>query len=384
MKSLAFSLLALLLIGFGCASDTDSADTSADVASDDPPQWVTYEGKDGPGEGKQIVLVSGDEEYRSEEVLPELAQILAERHGFTTTVLFAQDPEAPGLINPNYIENIPGLEMLDDADLMVLFTRFRALPAEQMAHIEDYLMEGNPLVAIRTATHAFNYADYPDHPYAHWGNYHEDEGSPWHNGFGRLVLGEKWHTHHGHHKHQSARGVIAPGAENHPVTNGIADGAIWGPSDVYGVRLPMPEGTEPIFLGQVIDRAGEYDENDIHFGMRDTDMQLASTNPATDGSYNPNDPLMPLAWTKPYQLPGGAEGVSFTSTIGASNDFLNEGVRRLLVNAVYYMLDMDVPEMADVAVVGEYNPTAFNFVTDDYWIEKDLRVADYVGALDND
>ncbi len=43
---------------------------------------ITFEGKSGPGKGKHIVLVSGDEEYRSEEGLPQLAKILAERHGF--------------------------------------------------------------------------------------------------------------------------------------------------------------------------------------------------------------------------------------------------------------------------------------------------------------
>ncbi|MEO6288794.1 MAG: hypothetical protein ABIO76_02670, partial [Ginsengibacter sp.] len=36
-------------------------------------QWVVYEGKSGPGNGKHIVFVSGDEEYRSEEALPMLA-----------------------------------------------------------------------------------------------------------------------------------------------------------------------------------------------------------------------------------------------------------------------------------------------------------------------
>ena len=30
-------------------------------------EWVVYEGNEGPGKGKHIVLVSGDEEYRSNE-----------------------------------------------------------------------------------------------------------------------------------------------------------------------------------------------------------------------------------------------------------------------------------------------------------------------------
>jgi hypothetical protein len=49
-------------------------------AAADP--WVVYDGYDGPGKGKHVVLVSGDEEYRSEEGLPQLGKILAKHHGF--------------------------------------------------------------------------------------------------------------------------------------------------------------------------------------------------------------------------------------------------------------------------------------------------------------
>ena len=112
-------------------------------------------GKNGPGRGKRVVLISGDEEYRSEQALPQLARILAEHHGFDCTVLFAVDP-ADGAINPDRTDNIPGLETLDSADLMILFTRFRDLPDAQMKHIVDYIDSGKPIVALRTATHAFD------------------------------------------------------------------------------------------------------------------------------------------------------------------------------------------------------------------------------------
>ena len=49
---------------------------------------LTYVGK---SDMPNIVLVSGDEEYRSEEALPQLARILSKTHGFNCTVLFAQD-----------------------------------------------------------------------------------------------------------------------------------------------------------------------------------------------------------------------------------------------------------------------------------------------------
>ena len=78
--------------------------------------------------------MSGDDEYRSEEGLPQLAQILAVRHGFRCTVLYAIDP-ADGTIKPDLHTNIPGLEALDSADLMVMLLRFRDLPDAQMKHI---------------------------------------------------------------------------------------------------------------------------------------------------------------------------------------------------------------------------------------------------------
>ncbi len=372
MKAFSYCLIFAITLFLGCAPESESQSVESG-----PAQWVSYEGQEGAGNGKNIVLVSGDEEYRSEEALPQLAKILSEHHGFNTTVLFAQDPAHPGIIDPNYTENIPGLEALDSADLMVLFTRFRALPDDQMQHFEDYLMAGKPLIAIRTATHAFQFNDSTS-KWLEWSNSHNVDGHPWDGGFGRLVLGERWHTHHGHHKHQSTRGILAEGAGDHPINNGIADGDIWGSTDVYGVRLPMPEGVVPIVMGEVINRAGEFDDSDIFFGMKPTDSEVATVNPGSRSEYNPNDPIMPIAWTKPYQLPEGSEGMAFTSTIGSSSDMLSEGVRRLMVNAAYHMLDMEVPAEADVAIVGEFAPSAYNFQSDEYWEEKDLRVADHL------
>src|SRR3974377_2105587 len=119
--------------------------------------WIVYDGFEGPGKGKHIVLVSGDEEYRSEEALPQLGKILATHHGFKCTVLFAIDPKT-GTINPNKNNNIPGLESLATADLMSLATRFRNLPDEQMEHIAKYVDSGKPIIGMRTATHAFSNA----------------------------------------------------------------------------------------------------------------------------------------------------------------------------------------------------------------------------------
>jgi hypothetical protein len=294
--------------------------------------WVVYDGHDGPGKGKHIVLVSGDEEYRSEEVLPQLGKILACRHGFKCTVLFAVDP-ATGTINPKVLNNIPGLEALKTADLMIIFTRFRDLPDEQMRHIVDYVEAGKPIIGIRTATHAFNI------PAGKTYSKYSFQSKEWDGGFGRQVLGETWINHHGAHGKESTRGVIAPGAEEHPVVRGCED--IWCPTDVYAVRLPLPGDCKPLVMGQVL------------AGMKPADKPVAGPK---------NEPQMPIAWVKTYQGASGQTGRVFATTMGSGKDLLSEGLRRLLVNAAYWCVGLEdqIPARANVALVGPYQPSPFS------------------------
>ena len=295
---------------------------------------IVFEGSEGTGKGKHIVLVSGDEEYRSEEALPQLAKILASRHGFKCTVLFAIDP-VDGTINPERRDNIPGLEALDRADLLVIFTRFRDLPDDQMRHIAEYVEGGRPIVGLRTATHAFELKNSQSYSRYSWNS------KQWEGGFGRQVLGETWIDHHGYHGAQSTRGVIAPGQGDHPILRGIHDGDIWGPSDVYRVRLPLPGDSQPLVLGEVLE------------GMRPTD-------PPVRGSQN--QPMMPIAWVKSYKARGFQSRV-FTTTMGAAQDFESEGLRRLIVNACYWAVGMEdrIPASTDVTLVGQYKPRPFKF-----------------------
>lgn len=309
----------------------------ANARADD--RWVVYDGSDqNNGKGKHIVLVGGDEEYRSEESLPQLAKILATQHGFTCTVLFAIDPKT-GEINPDVNDNIPGLETLKTADLMLIQTRWRVMPDEQMKHIVDYLDSGKPIVGLRTATHAFNFPN--GGTYAKYGwNY---AGKDYEGGFGKQILGETWVAHHGKHGFQSTRGILAPGAAHHPILRGIKDGDIWGPTDVYAVTLPLPGDSEPVVLGQVVE------------GMKPDDK------PAEGAQ---NNPMMPVAWVKTYEGKDGTTGRVFTSTIGAATDLESEGVRRMIVNGVYWAMGMEdqiPPGGADVELVGEYKPSAFGF-----------------------
>ncbi len=382
MRTLTYLVPICFLFFSACQSSSSGTETESQESEtvEAPPQWMELVGN---ANGKNVVLVSGDEEYRSEEALPQLARILNTHHGMNCKVLFAQDPEKPGVVNPNYLHNIPGLESLADADLMILFTRFRALPDQQMQFIEDYLKSGKPVIGIRTSTHAFRFKD-KEHAWRHYGNFYEGEEKPeWKDGFGRLVLGEKWISHHGHHKHQSTVGIVADGAAEHPIMTSISDGDIWGPTDVYGVRLPLPGDSQPLVLGQVTNRKGEFDQDDLNYGMRPTDDEVATKNSAKeDDEGNPNDPMMPVAWVKSYQVPGGSTGKTFAATIGASTDMQSEGTRRMYVNAVYWCLDLPVPENAKVDVVGKFDLTPYQFQDDEYWESRNLTVADII-ALGN-
>lgn len=292
--------------------------------------WIVFKGDYGPGWGKHVVLVSGDEEYRSEEALPQLAKILSERHGFRCTVLFAIDPET-GEIDPENTGNIPGLELLKSADLMIIATRFRQLPEDQMRHLAEYVEAGKPVLGMRTATHAFNIPG--DAPFARYGWRSKVEG--YEGGFGRQVLGETWVSHHGRHKHESTLGVVVE--PDHPIMRGIEAGDIWGPTDVYTVRMPLPGDSNVLVRGAVLE------------GMDRDDA------PVTDGR---NDPMMPIAWTRTHN-----GGRVFTTTMGAATDLVSEGVRRMLVNAAYWCVGQEerIRGDADVSLVGDYDPSAYGF-----------------------
>jgi type 1 glutamine amidotransferase len=309
-------------------------------AAADPP--VVLEGTAGPGKGKHVVLVSGDQEYRSEETIPQLAKILADRHGFKCTVLFTVDPK-DGTINPN-VNNVPGLEALKTADLLVIFTRFLNLPDDQMQHVADYLAAGRPVVGLRTSTHAFNIPK--DRKFARLSWNHA--GDDYKQGFGKQVLGETWVAHHGAHGKEGTRGRFAMGQETHPILRGIADGEIFGTTDVYTVTLPLPGDSTPLVLGEVTET-------------------LMPDSKAVAG--RKNDPMMPVAWTKTYQGEGGKAGRVFTTTMGASQDFAFEATRRLIVNGCLWAAGLEdkIPEKSNVGLVGEFKPTPFRFKKNEEW-----------------
>lgn len=291
-----------------------------------------YKGGQGPGQGKRIVFLCGDEEYRSEEGLPMLARILAVRHGFDCTVLFSLDP-VTGEIDPNCQTHLPGMEALDGADLAIMLLRFRELPDAQMRPFVDYLESGKPIIALRTSTHAFAYKRSRQGPYARF----DWQSADWPGGFGRQVLGETWVAHHGHHGKESTRGIIEPARRDHPILRGVSD--IWGPTDVYRVG-DLPADAVVLVRGQVL------------AGMRPDDPPVVGPK---------NEPMMPVVWTRDYRGAAGKTSRVLATTMGSSIDLASAGLRRLLVNAAYAAVGLTdkIPPAADVTFVGPYEPTPF-------------------------
>jgi len=315
-----------------------SATHSASAA--DPSLFLHLSGKEGPGKGKKIVLIAGDEEYRSEEAMPMLGKILSQHHGFDCTVLFSIDPDT-GIINPNNQNNIPGLEALDSADLMIISTRFRQLPDDQLAHIGKFLNAGKPVIGLRTATHAFTgKAKFEN---LSWGK------------FGREILGEQWVNHHGKHKVQGCLGVPEPANAKNPVLNGVKHA--FASSDVYGV-IHLTPADKILLRGAVTE-------------------SLDPTSTAIDGEKN--NPMMPLAWLHEYTAPNGkSKGQSFCTTAGAAADLVNADLRRLVVNAAYSLTGLEVPANANVATVDAYDPSFYGFIREkDHWPKRALRPASF-------
>lgn len=297
-------LLLLILIGIAisCASN-ENEQRRLTTESDSPAS-------------PHIVFVTGDEEYRSEESMPMLASILEERFGFRTTVLFAV---TDGFIDPNRQDNIPGLEVLADADLMVLYLRFRNLPEEQLRHILEYVESGRPIAGFRTTTHLFQYGE--GHP-----NHHLDFEWP------QEVLGLPWISHHG--GSNSTDVSLHEHAESHPILRGVTP--FHSRSWLYHATT-LHARAYPLLTGRAVEGAepgGDY------FG----------------------DPHV-VAWTHSHQTETAESRVFFT-TLGHPQDFFSEEMRRLSLQGFFWALGMEdqIPvEGLNVDFVSLYDPNPSGF-----------------------
>jgi len=313
------------------------------ASADQPANHLVFNGGDGSGKGKHIVLLSGDEEYRSEEALPMLGQLLSKHHGFKCTVLFSMNEK--GEVDPKNQKSLSHPEALDSADLILMSLRFRNWNDSTMAKFEKALMRGTPIVALRTSTHAFKFPKS-----SKWFKYsfNANKESGWHKGFGRHILGETWVSHHGHHKKEGCRGIVEPSNKANPVLNGV--GTIFAESDVYGTNPPAD--VTILLRGQV----------------------TKTLDPKSDPVASKNNPMQPLAWTRSYKNAAGKTNKIFTTTMGAASDLDDANLRRLVTNACYWGLGLNIPKQANVAIPASYKPTFYGFNT----FKKGMKPADFI------
>lgn len=302
------------------------------------PHWLTYSGGDGPGKGKHIVLIAADQEYRSEQSMPMMAKILGTHHGFDCTVLFCVNekgevdptmPVYPEKGQPLKEHHIPGLEHLASADLVIFFTRLLTLPMAERELVVKYVDSGKPIIALRTANHGFHAAL----PYKINGKQVR---------WGEDVLGGSFMGHHGRWQADSTRGIIVEEQKQHPVLSGVSD--IWGNSDVYRTYkegTALPADCTALVWGQPL------------MGRNHDDPP------------NPKLEPLPVAWVKHWQTSTGKSARVFHSTMGSGTDLQSAGLRRLIINAAYWCLEMEsaITATRSVDVVGEYKPlkSGFNY-----------------------
>ncbi len=292
---------------------------------------VTYKGEKGIGKGKHIVFIATDHEYRGEESLPALARILAKRHGFTCTVIWALDENDH--IFPGG-SNIKGLEVLEKADLMVIFTRFANFEDEQMQYIDNYLKRGGPVIGLRTSTHAFS--NLKNSEWGHYSYNYDGVRESWKGGFGEQVLGETWVGHYGKNHKQSSNLIIEDENKEHPIMRGVENA--WAQCGGYKA-FPIGLNLKVLARGRILN------------GMT----------PNSEPDKTKEE--MPVAWVRNYQIEGGETGSAFTTTHGASEDLLNDGFRRILINACFWAVGFEnkIKANNNIDFVGEYSPTTFNF-----------------------
>lgn len=223
-----------------------------------------------------VALVIAEDEYETEKTLPEFAS----RH-------LAKDYQVMTILgDPNERHDLPGLEALDRADVLVVSVRRRAPTRPQLDAVRRFIKSGKPVVGIRTASHAFALRAKEAVPSGHdvWPTFDPD------------VLGGHYT---GHHK-AGAETVLklADGAGSHPILKGVSPTKLVGKGSLYKVS-PLSTGTVALLIGAVPDAAPE-----------------------------------PVAWT--YTRPDG--GKTFYTSLGHPEDFSQPDFQRLLRNAIDWAL----------------------------------------------
>jgi len=247
---------------------------------------------------RHVVLVGADDEYRSEISMPLIADCLERDVGARTTVAFPANP-ATRQLDVARRDHIEHLGMLHDADVGVLFMRWRELDASNSSALNDFLRSGQPVVGLRTSTHLVRT---PGLAAANPPADSIDVELP------TRIFGQRWISHHGA---GTRTRILAPEgtAVQHPILRGVR-GGVEVPSWLYDVT-PLPDDCTVLLWGEVV--GGE------------------RTPPVKQ----------PIVWVREHMPAAGARQprlprrMAFT-TLGHPGDFSEPQVRRLVEQMIVW------------------------------------------------
>lgn len=227
-----------------------------------------------------IMVVEDPNNYEAPRTMRDFAEKELRPLGHHVRIIDGDTPR------PHHFAGL--VEALKGADVLVLFSRRRFPPTDQMAAIRAHLDAGKPLVGIRTANHAFI-------PKAN--EVVSADLMPWPS-FTEEVLGA---PNTGYETKGMPYTVTVPVGLKSPLLHGVNVENIVGHQSLYKV-LPLSPDATPVLIGEA----------------------------KTDTS-----PPQPVAWTRYY---GEKKAPIFYTSLGAPEDMEIRDVRTLLVNAVKWAL----------------------------------------------
>ncbi|MHB1426903.1 MAG: ThuA domain-containing protein [Gemmataceae bacterium] len=226
-----------------------------------------------------LVLIVAEPEYQTARTLPDFAL----KHlgkDFRVSYVFGSETDA---------HDLPGLDVLNGADLALVSVRRRAVPSKQMNIIHKFVGSGKPLVGIRTASHAFSLnGKKPPEGCAVWETFDP----------------EVWGGHYTGHQGNGPKVEIkaAEGASENPILSGVNPMELRGNGSLYKVS-PLAKSAMPLLIGSI-----------------------------------PDKPAEPVLWTHTTKAGGR---VVYTS-LGHPDDFKEAAFNRLLSNAIHWAAGLPV------------------------------------------
>jgi len=223
-----------------------------------------------------VAMLINEPEYDTAKTLPPFATDPL-RKDFRVSLIYGDAEQA---------DSFPGIELIEEADALLISVRRRTPPAAQLQAIRKFIAAGKPVIGIRTANHAFHVRNQPPaEGHADWPTLDAD------------VFGGNYTNHYGNDLQTVAEFV--PSAADHPILRGIDRKPFVSGGSLYRVSPLNPEAVV-LMLGKVTDHPAE-----------------------------------PIAWT--YQRPDG--GRSFYTSLGSPADFEQPAFRQLLRNALLWAVD---------------------------------------------